>query len=87
MLHRAAKAGKASIENGETDPHAVSALMTEMIDAEQLAEPIYAVAVDAANLEVPERLTGQVRLLVAAQVGIPRLIDNVGAVSTITRTT
>ncbi len=87
VLHRAAKAGKASIEDGETDPHAVSALMTEMIEAEQLAEPIYAVAVDAANLEVPKRLTGQVRLLVAAQVGIPRLIDNVGAVSTITGTT
>jgi pantothenate synthetase len=42
--------------------------------------PDYAVAVDAATLAAPVRLSGEVRLLVAATVGPVRLIDNVGVV-------
>jgi pantoate--beta-alanine ligase len=83
VLRRAALAGKALIEGGETDPVAVAEAMAALIDAEVLAELVYAVAVDAGTLQVPEVLSGDVRLLLAAQVGIPRLIDNEGAVVTI----
>ena len=38
----------------------------------------YAEAVDAHDLSVPDRLSGDVRLLVAARVGTTRLIDNMG---------
>jgi pantoate--beta-alanine ligase len=43
-------------------------------------DPDYAVAVDAATLATPDRLSGEVRLLVAATVGPVRLIDNIGLV-------
>jgi pantothenate synthetase len=35
--------------------------------------------VDASDLRAPERLRGEVRLLVAAWLGTTRLIDNLGA--------
>lgn len=83
VLRRAALAGKALIDGGETDPIAVSTVMAALFDDEILVELVYAVAVDAETLQVPETLSGEVRLLLAAQVGIPRLIDNEGAVVTI----
>ncbi|MEO1064213.1 MAG: pantoate--beta-alanine ligase [Actinomycetota bacterium] len=78
VLQRALQRGRASIEAGERDPDAVVAAMAELIDAEPLAELDYVAVVDAVTLEVPERLAGELRLLGAAQVGRPRLIDNVG---------
>ena len=79
VLHRALEAGAAALAAGRRDPEAISALMAGIIGAEPLAELDYAEAVDAATLARPEGdLTGEVRLLVAARFGRPRLLDNLG---------
>ena len=80
-LQRALQTGRRLIDAGERDPDAVVAAMAAVVDAEPLAELDYVAVVDAATLEVPERLDGELRLLGAAQVGRPRLIDNVGVVA------
>ena len=54
--------------------------MRDVLNATEGVSPDYAVAVDAATLATPEKLSGEVRLLVAATVGPVRLIDNVGMV-------
>jgi len=81
-LHRALRAGVAAVEAGERDPAAVRAAMEAVIAAEPLAELDYAAVVDAATLEVPDPLTGTLRLLMAARFGKARLLDNVGLVCT-----
>jgi len=53
--------------------------MAAVVANEPLAELDYAAAVDAASLEVPGQLDGDIRLIIAAQVGRPRLLDNAGA--------
>lgn len=78
VLHRALDAGVAAIDDGERSSAAVADAMAAVIDAEPLAELDYVAAVDAATLDMPPTLSGEVRLLVAAQVGRPRLIDNRG---------
>ncbi len=78
VLRRALDAGIAAITDGARDPAAVMATMTDVVAAEPLATLDYVAAVDAATLQVPALLEGEVRLLVAAQVGRPRLIDNAG---------
>jgi pantoate--beta-alanine ligase len=79
-LHRALTAGLGALDAGERDPGRVSAFMRDVLDASVGVEADYAVAVDAATLGTPARLSGEVRLLVAAVVGPVRLIDNVGLV-------
>jgi pantoate--beta-alanine ligase len=79
-LHRALEAGVEAIGAGERDPVRVGAVMGAVLGAEAEVVPDYAVAVDAATLAAPVRLSGEVRLLVAATVGPVRLIDNVGVV-------
>jgi pantoate--beta-alanine ligase len=79
-LHRALAAGLGALDAGERDPYRVGAFMKDALDATEGVDPDYAVAVDAATLRTPERLSGEVRLLVAATVGPVRLIDNVGLV-------
>ncbi len=76
VLRRALDAGVAAARSGAVDPHVVMAAMRRVFDAEPLAELDYVAAVDAATLEVPTELRGECRLLVAARVGVPRLIDN-----------
>lgn len=78
VLLRALQSGAASILAGERDPGEVRALMGDIVEAEPLVELDYAEVVDAATLAVPEKLDGELRLLVAARVGTTRLIDNVG---------
>jgi pantoate--beta-alanine ligase len=79
-LHRALAAGLGALDAGERDPARVAAFMRVALDTTDGVDPDYAVAVDAATLGTPDRLTGEVRLLVAATVGPVRLIDNVGLV-------
>lgn len=76
VLSRALEAGSAAIDAGEVDPLAVEAVLSAAIAAEPLAELDYAAVVDPETLDPPERITGPVRLLVAARVGPARLIDN-----------
>lgn len=59
-----------------SDPTVVMDAMASIVANEPLAELDYVAAVDAATLEIPERLDGACRLLIAARVGKPRLIDN-----------
>ena len=78
VLYTALKAGVASVTAGERDPAVVRDLVADIIRAEPLAELDYAEVVDAESLTVPERLSGNLRLLAAVRFGRARLIDNVG---------
>ena len=78
VLHRSLLAGRAAIEDGERDPNAVVAVIRGVIEDEPLAELDYAEALEAETLRRPDRLVGDVRLLVAARFGRPRLLDNLG---------
>lgn len=80
VLYRALQAGAAAIIAGERDAAAVARLMGDIIGAEPLALLDYAEVVDAESLAPVALLTpgDRVRLLVAAKVGTPRLLDNLG---------
>jgi pantoate--beta-alanine ligase len=78
VVHRALQAGKASILAGERSSGAVRELMAQIVEAEPLAQLDYAEVVDADSFDVPEPLTGNLRLLAAVRFGRARLIDNVG---------
>ena len=80
VISRALRAGAAMISAGETDPAVIEAHMASIIEAEPLAELDYAVVVDPDSLLTPaELLRGtNVRLLMVAKVGSPRLLDNLG---------
>ena len=79
-LHQALTAGLGALDAGERDPVKVNAFMREVLLETEGVAADYAVAVDAATLATPEKLSGEIRLLVAATVGPVRLIDNVGMV-------
>jgi pantoate--beta-alanine ligase len=78
VVHRALQAGRLAIHAGERDPAVVRALMAELIEAEPLGELDYAEVVDADTFDVPDPLTGTLRLLAAVRFGKARLIDNLG---------
>ncbi|HEY2331545.1 MAG TPA: pantoate--beta-alanine ligase [Acidimicrobiales bacterium] len=81
VLHAALLAGAAAVEAGESDPSVVRARMASVVAGEPLFALDYAEVVDADTLQVPDPLTGSLRLLVAARLrsGSARLIDNLGA--------
>lgn len=84
VLYRALQAGAAAVAAGERDPGTLRTLLGDVIDAEPLASLDYAEVVDPTSLDPlhHELETGQeVRMLVAAQVGRPRLLDNIGVVA------
>jgi pantoate--beta-alanine ligase len=78
VVHRALQAGRAAILAGERDAAAVRGLMAQIIEAEPLAQLDYAEVIDADSFALPDRLTGNLRLLAAVRFGRARLIDNVG---------
>jgi pantoate--beta-alanine ligase len=80
VINRALRAGAAMIEAGESDPSVIEAHMASIIDAEPLAALDYAVVVNPDSLLTPDRLVSgtTVRLLMVAQLGTPRLLDNLG---------
>ena len=77
-LNRALAAAVDVVSDGERDPARVTGAMTSPVSSEPAAELHYAAVVDPATLEpVTGPLEpGEYRLLIAAQVGRPRLIDN-----------
>ena len=83
VLHRSLQAGTAAVLAGERSADAVRRLVADVVGAEPLAHLDYAEVVDPGSLEP---LHGElepgtaVRLLVAARLGRPRLLDNVGVV-------
>ena len=78
VLRRALDRGLQLLDEGERSSAAVMSAMAEVVHAEPLADLDYAAAVDSSTLEVPDVLVGGVRLLIAAKVGRPRLLDNDG---------
>ena len=83
VLHRALLAGAAAIAAGERSADAVRSLVRDVVEAEPLVGPVdYAEVVAVDDLSPVDQLrSGQeVRLLVGARCGAPRLLDNVGAV-------
>jgi pantoate--beta-alanine ligase len=80
VINRALRAGAAMIEAGEGDPSVIEAHMASIIDAEPLATLDYAVVANPDSLLTPDRLVSgtTVRLLMVAQLGTPRLLDNLG---------
>lgn len=79
VLRRALDHGLQLVGDGERSPAVVAAAMAAIVAAEPSATLDYAAAVDASTLEEPGELTGDIRLIIAAQVGRPRLLDNAGA--------
>ena len=79
VLHRALLSGVAAAAAGERDAEAITTLVAEVIGAEPLAALDYVALVDPATLAAVdgELATGRYRLLTAAQVGRPRLLDNI----------
>ena len=78
VLWRSLQAGRDAVVGGSRDPDQVEAVMAAVLAAEPKVSPDYAAVVDAATLDRPDVLTGELRLLVAAHVGRARLIDNLG---------
>jgi pantoate--beta-alanine ligase len=82
VLSRALAAGRAAVEAGERSGAALARVMRDVVETEEdLVHLDYAVAVDATTLVEETRIhdPATVRLLIAAQVGPVRLIDNSAA--------
>ena len=79
VLRQALDRGLALIAAGERSPAVVATAMAEVVGSQPLATLDYAAAVDASTLEEPNELDGDIRLIIAAQIGRPRLLDNAGA--------
>jgi pantoate--beta-alanine ligase len=82
VIVAALRAGAEAVEyDGVREAATVRARMRAVLGAEPVIASVdYAEVVDAATLQVPETLAGELRLLIAARVGAARLIDNLGAV-------
>jgi len=79
VLNRALRSAVELALEGERDADALRTHITSTIATETLvSEPDYVAIVDAATLEPVEQLVGEVRIILAAQVGRPRLLDNIG---------
>ena len=78
VLHQALQRGAALVEQGERNTEVVARRMAAVIAAEPLATLDYAEVADPETLRRPAVLTPgtTVRLLVAAGLGTPRLLDN-----------
>jgi pantoate--beta-alanine ligase len=87
VLSRALAAGQAALAEGIRSSAQLSVIMGGVVATEPLVDLDYAVAVDAATLAEPAEVRdpGSTRLLIAAQVGPVRLIDNAPAVPVATR--
>lgn len=79
MLHRALLEAADVVHAGERRADVVRALIENRIRSEPLAAFDYADVVDPATMRPIETIAVPVRLLAAAQFGIPRLLDNVAA--------
>lgn len=79
VLQRSLRSAVELALGGEHDADNVRRHITDMIATEPLVSaPDYVAIVDAHSLAPLERLTGEVRIILAAQVGRPRLLDNIG---------
>lgn len=78
VLRRALQAGADLVAAGVRDAAQVEARVAEAVATEPLVVLDYVAAVSADTLAPLDPLVGEIRLLVAARVGRPRLLDNIG---------
>ena len=75
-LYKALRAGQACLANGARESAQVEMTMASVVAAEPRAKLDYAVVVNPLTFAQPTSLVGELRLLIAADVGPVRLIDN-----------
>ncbi|MFB0901474.1 MAG: pantoate--beta-alanine ligase [Acidimicrobiales bacterium] len=79
VLNRALRSAAELALSGESDAQILRSHITEIIATEPLVSaPDYVAIVDAHSLKPVDRLAGDVRIILATQVGRPRLLDNIG---------
>lgn len=78
VVFKALVAGRAAVSDAVRESAVVQAVMSAVVAAEPRARLDYAVVVDPVTFEVPALLAGELRLLIAADLGPVRLIDNLG---------
>jgi pantoate--beta-alanine ligase len=78
VLYRALREAAEAVASGGHDSERVRGVMRDRVAAEPLAALDYAEVVDSATLTPLDRVSGEVRLLLAARFGGTRLIDNLG---------
>ena len=81
VLYRALVAGRDEVTAGAKDPEAVASAMERVVGCEPLAQLDYAEVRDPDTLAAMRTVSGEARLLVAAELGGVRLIDNLGVTS------
>ena len=79
VLNRSLRSAVELVQAGERDADVVRSHIIDMIATEPLVSaPDYVAIVDADSLQSLMQLRGDVRIILAAQVGRPRLLDNIG---------
>lgn len=79
-LFYALLAGKRAVEDeGIDEPALVEKAMAESLAGQPAFTLDYAAVAEPATLRTPDRVTSEVRLLMAARIGRARLIDNIAA--------
>ena len=78
VLFRALQAGRECLKDAAWDIEQVQRAMASVVAEEPLAKLDYAMVVDPVSFEPPISRAGELRLLIAADLGGVRLIDNLG---------
>jgi pantoate--beta-alanine ligase len=78
VLFRALQAGRECLKDAAWDVEQVQKAMASVVAGEPRAKLDYAMVVDPVSFEPPISRAGELRLLVAADLGGVRLIDNLG---------
>ncbi len=76
VLHKALEEGKKLVLNGETSAQAVVDKITQIINGEPLAKIDYVQAVSFPNIQIVNKVDGDILVAVAVYIGKTRLIDN-----------
>jgi pantoate--beta-alanine ligase len=75
-LYRGLRQARAAIQQGETDPAAVTAGVRQLIEDAGPAKVDYISVVDPETMQLVEQITGPVLVALAVRIGSTRLIDN-----------
>jgi len=79
VLNQSLRSAVDLAQSGERSADAIRAHILDTIATQPLvSRPDYVSIVDASSLEPVAELAGEIRIILAAQVGRPRLLDNIG---------